>query len=192
MNREEFKLPIFTLRKYMVRPFLRCVFNTLLFNRMIYKMFKTGDFYCNVLEVGYPQLLDKKIQMRLEDEIQSIYQSIIEQKPIMIDFSFFSYFKKKGILGSYKERFVWEKWLIPIKCREEEHGDIRDYLSHIFLMMLKKTQHLDHVTRRMNINYFEVSWNTKLKSRKSSWKKFVNGIKKFSPPQFDMATFHMS
>ena len=191
MNREEFKLPIFTLRKYMVRPFLRCVFNTLLFNRMIYKLFKTSDFYCNVLKVGYNQLLDKKTQMRIEDEIQSIYQSIyrsiIGQKPIVIYFSFFSYFKKKGLFGSYKEPFVWEKWVIPIKCKEYENSDIRAYLSTIFLMLLQKQQHIHHIKNVMNIDYFEVRWGEKVKKRKSSWKKFVNGIKKLSPPQFDMS-----
>ena len=76
---------------------------------MIYKKLKTNNFYCNVLDIGYKQLVDKKIQMRLEDNIQSIYQAVEYQKPITVDFSFFSFVKKKGCLGNYKEEFVWGK-----------------------------------------------------------------------------------
>ena len=192
MNREEFKLPVFALRKYMLRPFLRCVFNFFLYNRMIYKKLKTKDFYCNVLEIGYKQLTDTKIQMRLEDEIQSIYQIVNNLNPIVVDFSFFSFFKRKGFLGNYKEPFVWEKWIIPIKYRESQLTDIHGYLSTILLWMMEKKNHIITIKNLMNINYFEVDWDTKPKKRKSSWKKFVTGIRKFSPPQFDMSVFNMS
>ena len=188
MNREEFKLPLFKLTKYMIRPFLRCVFNTLLFNRMIHKELLINTFDCDIMNVSYIKLMDKSLQLHIEEDIQSIYKTIDNCSPFTINFSFFSFIKKNGLLRKYKEKFIWETWCIPIKCikNNEISIGICSYMSTLLQMVMNKQNHIIPITNTLNINYFTIDWNKKPKKRRLSWKKVMSKLSNMSPPEFNI------
>lgn len=187
MNREEFKLPLVTVKKFEVKPILEIIFNTLLFNRMIHKQLNVYDVCCDIFKIGYVKMYDSDIQDKIYDAIKNIYESLFEHKTSMVEFSFYVKMEKNGFLTKYKEKFIWEKWYIPIRYSNKpdiEYSKIQPYFEQILTKLTWKTNHLYSIVSHMNCSYFFIEWSDKPKKRRSSWKRVVDGIKKFSPPEF--------
>jgi hypothetical protein len=118
MNCLDYTIPIFKIDSYQLPNMLQCIFHTILFHRMIYKVVKPKEILCSAFDSLSYISIDDPV---LHDIVQTMIDSLIKKMDIhtthiqqTFHFTLGFYKPIKRMWPFQDEQLYYEKWKLSI------------------------------------------------------------------------------
>ncbi|KAK9803935.1 hypothetical protein WJX72_006313 [[Myrmecia] bisecta] len=118
-NCETINLPSLAVEQYQVREVLRCLLQTIIFNRALGPV-RPREVDSELFDITYVQCGDEKVDAKIEEKINQFY-AWVEKHPGkrgQVCLSFFEKRRKQAWFSKQEERLYWEQWCINVSIIE--------------------------------------------------------------------------
>lgn len=115
-NCETFQLPAVEAEAHQVREVLRCLLNTILFNRALGYV-RPVDVDSDLLDLTYVTVGEPELQAALEQRISELCSAVERCPPAevaQVQLSFYERRQRQAWFGAKDERLHWEQWVISL------------------------------------------------------------------------------
>eukprot|EP00164_Ancoracysta_twista_P003773 GFYU01005058.1.p1 GENE.GFYU01005058.1~~GFYU01005058.1.p1 ORF type:complete len:199 (-),score=33.24 GFYU01005058.1:454-1050(-) len=160
MNSIQFDLPELTVQPHQVKEVLRCLCQTILFNRALGSL-RPRDVDSDLFDITYPRCgdpaMDRLVESKIEEFVRFLDKNDYRKGQLVL--SFFERRVKKVWFSKHEEKVYWETWTMNVDITPEiDHpGErqvvhqrveeaLRECLMQIVQIVNEKRDHIPPVT----------------------------------------------